>query len=79
MNWTEIYKDAVGRDILLVKAVPPEGVIDLATVKTCRVIPCPGSYFPCHDESCEMSWDEEEFVFTDCRCEERAREAIDGD
>lgn len=77
INWTEIYKDAVGRDILLVKAVPAEGVVDLSDVKPCRIIPCPGSYFPGHDEQCEMWWDTENAVWTDCFCEPRARAVRD--
>lgn len=80
MNWTEIYRDAVnGRDILLVKAVPPEGVIDLENVKPCRIIPCPGSYFPGHDEQCEMVWEEDDEWgrWTECFCEPRARERRD--
>lgn len=78
MDWTEIYRDAVtGKDILLVRADPPEGIIDLSTVKACRVIPCPGSYFPYHDDWCEMVWDGENEVFTECDCEPRARKAYE--
>lgn len=49
-------------------------------VKPCRIIPCPGSYFPAHDEQCEMEWQEDETGwgwFTDCDCEPRARERRD--
>lgn len=77
MNWTEIYQHAVYGDILLIKSNPPEGVLDL---KACRPIPCPGSYFPAHDEACEMEWQEDETGwgwFTDCDCEPRARERRD--
>lgn len=81
MDWTEIYRDAVtGKEVKIVRADPPEGVIDLSTVKTCRPIPCPGSYFPCHDEQCEMIWEEDETSwgwFTDCDCEPRAQERRD--
>jgi hypothetical protein len=74
MDWTQIYRDAVtGKDIKLVRADPPEGIIDLNAMKPCRIVPCPGSYFPAHDEQCEMSWDEEDFAYTDCQCEPRAR------
>lgn len=74
-NWTEIYRDAVKMQALTEPGIPGTAV-DLANVKPCRIIPCPGSYFPCHDEQCEMSWDEEEFVFTDCQCEPRARARV---
>lgn len=77
MNWTEIYRHAVHGDIFLIKSDPPEGVLDLADAKPCRIIPCPGSYFPCHDETCETVWDDEEEVWTDCLCEVRARAVRD--
>lgn len=81
MDWTEIYRDAVtGKEVKIVRADPPEGVIDLSTVKPCRPIPCPGSYFPCHDEQCEMIWEEDETGwgrFTNCDCEPRAQERRD--
>lgn len=76
-DWTEIYRDAVR----------PAFVYDRAKVmtdpeyegehRTCRIIPCPGSYFPAHDEQCEMSWDEDEYTYTDCQCEPRARAVRD--
>lgn len=69
MNWTDIYRHAVGDiEVVFIKAAPPEG-----NVKPCQIIPCPGSYFPAHDEQCEMVR-EEDFVNTDCQCEPRARE-----
>jgi hypothetical protein len=78
IDWTEIYRDTVrGEDVVFVRGEPGEGVIDLADVKPCRIIPCPGSYFPGHDEQCEMVWDEEDFVFTECACEPRARAVRD--
>lgn len=69
MNWTEIYRHAVdGTEVVFIKAAPPEGA-----VKPCRIIPCPGSYFPAHDDRCEMLWNAMEEVWEDCHCEERAR------
>lgn len=83
MDWTEIYRDAVG---LVFAYERGREQARTGEVKPCRIIPCPGSYFPCHDEQCEMVWEEDETGwgrFTDCDCEPRARErrdreAVDG-
>jgi hypothetical protein len=69
VNWTEVYKDAVVFQGVAYTQSPAQP----GNVKTCRIIPCPGSYFPAHDETCEMVWDEEREEWSDCYCEERAR------
>lgn len=72
MNWTRFYKDAVDLPALVAPSFMEPG-------KPCRIIPCPGSYFPCHDEQCEMVWegDEDFGEWTDCDCEPRARKHRD--
>lgn len=83
MDWTEIYRDAVG---LVFSYERGREQARTGEAKPCRIIPCPGSYFPAHDEQCEMEWQEDETGwgwFTDCECEPRARmrrdrEAVDG-
>lgn len=78
IDWTEVYRDAVdGAEITIVEAYPAQPPEEIIELKSCRIIPCPGSYFPAHDEKCEMDWDGEEFVWTDCECEPRARAVRD--
>lgn len=79
MDWTEIYRDAVKVQVLAMPATPaaytpPPGA------KPCRIIPCPGSYFPHHDEQCEMVWEEDDEgwgAWKECACEPRARAVRD--
>lgn len=84
MDWTEFFRDAVrAKDIQLVKPFMESGQERQwgpDTVKPCRIIPCPGSYFPCHDEQCEAVWepDDEGLYYPECACEPRARARRDG-
>lgn len=82
MNWTEIYRHAVGdRTAVVLKREGPAEYVLPPGAKPCRIIPCPGSYFPCHDEQCEMVWEEDDEGFgtwTECACEPRARQRRDG-
>lgn len=75
MNWTEIYRDVVKVQVLAIPGTP--AAYDPSTAKLCRIIPCPGSYFPCHDDQCEMVWDDEAEGWVDCGCEPRARAVRD--
>lgn len=74
MDWTEIYRDAVG---LVFAYERGREQARTGEAKPCRIIPCPGSYFPGHDDQCEMVWDEEAEGWVDCLCEPRARERRD--
>lgn len=79
MNWTRFYKDAVDLPALVAPSFMEPGQ-ERQWGKPCRVIPCPGSYFPAHDEQCEMVWEEDDQGwgwFTECSCEPRARERRD--
>lgn len=85
IDWTKFYSDAVTQDILrpALEAAGVGNADQLAVryeTKPCRVIPCPGSYFPAHDGTCEMRWEEDEEWghWTECACEQRARAVRDG-
>jgi hypothetical protein len=81
MDWTEIYRDAVdGRPLVREDLEWPRPAPPVEGLKTCRIIPCPGSYFPAHDEQCEMVWEEDDEgwgAWKECACEPRARAVRD--
>jgi hypothetical protein len=78
VNWTEIYRDAVaGTPVVREDVEWPQPLPPLEGAKSCRPIPCPGSYFPYHDDDCELSWSEEGPVTEECGCEPRARAVRD--
>lgn len=75
IDWTAVYTDAVTTPEVVYK--PPEEYTLPPGAKPCRIIPCPGSYFPAHDAQCESFFVEGAYAWTECDCEPRARAVRD--